>query len=444
MLALSMNEPLHEQQVDFILPLLSPMASHIGNGMTADRQWLKASASQFSISIEDPAFAELELWASILHQTRTRTRSEAAAIQLLQDRGVPEAPAVLAVNAAIGPALIMGATPDVQTALTEKDHRKAAQIRSQVIRLRNALKPSLSGGVLLEPTEHYHEWLPDHNWHSDLDWEHLPSLIKGSPELTEMLRRGGEVNTKHMSYKIRNGRLMRKLHDALPALGLENARERYHGWLPDHEWHDDLDWTRLPVWLKRDRQALDDLFIHRKQVDGKYVSYRVVGNRLLRKLHDSFPAIALESPREAYHAWLPDHNWHDDVDWAHLPPWIKHNQESLNDLLIRRRQVDGKYVSYKVVGNRLMRKLHDSVPVIVLKPPRERYHQRLPGHKWHDDLVWDQLPLWIRGDERSKNDLAIRGEQIHGKYVSYKVVGGRLMRRLRRRVSGTARGRRSR
>ena len=415
--------------------------------MAADRQWLKASASQFSSSIDDPAFAELELWASILHQTRTRTRSEAAAIQLLQDRGVPEAPAVLAVNAAtIGPPPPPPneATPDAEPAPAEKSPHQTAQVRSQIMRLRNALKPSRSGSVLLGPTELYREWLPDHRWHSDLDWADLPSFIKSSPGLTEMLLQGKEVNTKHMSYRIRDGRLMRKLHDDLPALGLENARERYHEWLPDHEWHDDLDWAHLPVWLKRDRQAQDDLLIHRKQVDGKYISYRVVGNRLMRKLNDSFPVIALEAPREVYHEWLPDRKWHQDLDWAHLPLWIKHNQQAFNDLLIRGRQVDGKFVSYKVVGNRLMRKLHDSVPVIVLKAPREAYHEWLPDHRWHEDVGWDRLPPWIKRDQRLLNDLVIRGKQVHGKYVSYKFVRGRLMRKLKDGVSVAAPKRRSR
>lgn len=449
-----MNAPLHKEQIDRILPLLPPMATHMGNGVTLDRHWLETFVSQSVGSIDALTFQELELWADILQQVRTKGRSEASAIESLQSRGIAEAPAVLAVYAASGPAPIMGAksntafdiltaeaqqkqgspdalTEEVKTAILQKDYHKAAQIQEQIIRLRNRLKPPSGGVMLLAPTELYHEWLPDHEWHCDLDWADLPSFIRSSPRLTEMLRRGEEVNTKHLSYRIKDGRLARKLHDDLPAMGLENARERYHEWLPDHEWHNDLDWAHLPVWLKRDRKALNDLFIHRKQVNGKYVSYRVVDNRLLRKLHDSFPVIALEAPREGYHKWLPNHEWHDDLDWAHLPVWIKQSQESFNGLLVRGRQVDGKYVSYKVVGNRLMRKLHDSVPVIALKAPHEKYHEWLPDREWHDDLDWAHLPSWIKDSQKALADLFIHGRQVDGKNVSYKVMGKRLLRRLR-------------
>jgi hypothetical protein len=301
-----MNEPLNEEQINSILPLLPHIAKQVADGAAPDWIWLRGLTSQSSVS-GDALLQELDLWAHILQQARAKVCSEVSAIELLQQRGIPEAPAVLAVNMASRLSSTRGqqATPydgtlhdayqqklktllalarEADTALAAREYLKAARLKEDILRLRGELK-----SMIFSPTEGYHTWLADHEWHSDLDWERLPSFITGSDRLTDMLLQGKEVNSKEVSYRIVDRRLMRRLHHNRPVIRLEGPREKYHDWLPDHEWHDDLDWYHLPVWIKRNQHLMYDLLIHGKQVDGKYVSYKVVGSRLMRRLKDGVP-----------------------------------------------------------------------------------------------------------------------------------------------------------
>jgi uridine kinase len=89
---------LSEQQLSNILPVLSAIGQRVGKGMTPDKKWLKTLLSKSTGGADSLTLQELEQWGKILTQVRTKVLSEAAGIQLLRDRGIPEAPAILAIN----------------------------------------------------------------------------------------------------------------------------------------------------------------------------------------------------------------------------------------------------------------------------------------------------------------------------------------------------------
>lgn len=95
-----MDKALHKEQIDGILTVLSSVARRIGTGVGRDREWLQSLVLESIGSIDALAFRELELWADTLQQVKSGGRSEASAIELLQSRGVAEAPATLAVQQA--------------------------------------------------------------------------------------------------------------------------------------------------------------------------------------------------------------------------------------------------------------------------------------------------------------------------------------------------------
>lgn len=59
--------------------------------------------------------------------------------------------------------------------------------------------------------------------------------------------------------------------------------------------------------------------------------------------------------------------------------------------------------------------------------------RNLIDHEWHDDIGWNDLPDWIRGNSRRMVELR-HGKELRGRNVVYKIRGGRLMRKLRRGV----------
>jgi ADP-ribosyl-[dinitrogen reductase] hydrolase len=65
--------------------------------------------------------------------------------------------------------------------------------------------------------------------------------------------------------------------------------------------------------------------------------------------------------------------------------------------------------------------------------PAEVYHNLLPDHGWHNDLTWEQLPDWVKGNPELIARLK-RGEQVIGKNVRYRFVANKLIRRLRYRI----------
>ena len=65
-----------------------------------------------------------------------------------------------------------------------------------------------------------------------------------------------------------------------------------------------------------------------------------------------------------------------------------------------------------------------------VEQPLEPYHASLPDHGWHNDLTWEQLPRWIRYNDKLLTALR-HGKEIVGRNVRYKLIGERLVRRLR-------------
>ena len=82
-----MNERLSEQQISNILPLLSAIAKQISGGTIADNGRLEILLPESVGNANALALRELELWADILRQVRTKKCSEASAIGILRGRG---------------------------------------------------------------------------------------------------------------------------------------------------------------------------------------------------------------------------------------------------------------------------------------------------------------------------------------------------------------------
>jgi len=102
-----MNNQLSEEKLNRLLLALSPIAKHIAAGNMPDQDALKEILFSIGVETKEWAIEEVESWTKILQKTSTvATDDEKAAIaKELQDRGVPEASAILAVEAAIPPPL---------------------------------------------------------------------------------------------------------------------------------------------------------------------------------------------------------------------------------------------------------------------------------------------------------------------------------------------------
>jgi len=330
-----MQERPSEIELNKLLPLLSVIAQQIASNKVTDHDFLISLLSNSDNSSHAWALEELQKWSDILRKVSLKPGQEESIIGELQDLGVPEAPAVLAVNAVINP-------PSIKS--SEEYKVRIADIYTA------------------PASEAYHKWLPDHAWHYDLDWNTLPPWIKRSTDLVQKLSHGQDVLSRFLRYTLDDKGLKRKLHDHVPIFMPLKPREKYNDWLPDHEWHNDLDEEHLPEWIIYDARRLNDL-ISGRDVFGKYVRYKYSDNRLWRKLHDSvYVQLNIKPPMERYHTWLPDHNWHSDLDWQHLPLWIKSNPQVI-DLLRRGKHVAGKFVIYKYENNRLVRRLKDGMHI---------------------------------------------------------------------------------
>ena len=318
-----------------LLPVLSKIAQRIVLSKSIDKEFLSSLLSTSGFNVNPSALEELQKWSDLLLKVSSKQGEEESIIGQLQDIGVPEASAVLAVNAVLN--------PPIQKSLAA-ERKKFADIYTA------------------KSSEPYHKWLPDHLWHYDLDWNTLPLWIKRDTSLVQQLTYGRDVLSRFIRYSLDEKGLKRKLHDQIPVFLPLRPRERYYDWLPDHEWHNDLDEAHLPQWIINDGRRLNDL-INGRDVLGKYVRYRFQDNRLLRKLHDSiYVQLNINQPVERYHTWLPDHNWHNDLDWRALQTWIKSNVGVMDELK-RGHVVAGKFVLYKYENNRLLRRLRDGTHI---------------------------------------------------------------------------------
>lgn len=105
-----MGKELPEEKLSRLLPALSPLAKRIGIGIVPEEHVLKEILRSVGVETEERAIIEeLVFWSKILQKASTASNDdEKAAIAVeLQNRGILEAPAILAVDAAIPPPLIV-------------------------------------------------------------------------------------------------------------------------------------------------------------------------------------------------------------------------------------------------------------------------------------------------------------------------------------------------
>jgi len=104
-----MTNQLPEEKLNKLLPALPLLAKRVGSGVTPDQHVLKEILHSIGVQEERWALQELELWSQKLQQVHTvSSDSERTTITAeFQGRGIPMAPAILAVDAAIPPPLIV-------------------------------------------------------------------------------------------------------------------------------------------------------------------------------------------------------------------------------------------------------------------------------------------------------------------------------------------------
>lgn len=102
-----MNSQLPEEKVNELLPALSLLAKRIGARTVPEEHVLKEILHSIGVEVEDWAMEELTVWSKILREVSNATTDDAksAIVKELQSHGIPEAPAILAVNEAIPPPL---------------------------------------------------------------------------------------------------------------------------------------------------------------------------------------------------------------------------------------------------------------------------------------------------------------------------------------------------
>jgi len=104
-----MNNQLAEEKLNRLLPALSPLAKCIGARIVPEEHVLEEILRSIDVAPEEWAIEELVFWTKILQKASTAaTDDEKAAIAVeLQNRGILEYPAILAIDAAIPPPLIV-------------------------------------------------------------------------------------------------------------------------------------------------------------------------------------------------------------------------------------------------------------------------------------------------------------------------------------------------
>jgi len=118
-----MSNQLSEEKLNKLLLALSPLAKHIATGNMPDQDALKQVLLSVGAEREEWALEELELWAKILQKASTASNdAERAAIEMeLQNRGIPEASTILAVDIVCPPiAPLLSAAEEEQFPEKEK------------------------------------------------------------------------------------------------------------------------------------------------------------------------------------------------------------------------------------------------------------------------------------------------------------------------------------
>ena len=102
-----MSSQLPEEKLNKLLPALPLLAERIGTGTVPEQHVLKDILRSISVEAEEWAVQELVLWSKLLQRAHTAATdgAKAAIAEELQSRGIPEYPAILAVETAIPPPL---------------------------------------------------------------------------------------------------------------------------------------------------------------------------------------------------------------------------------------------------------------------------------------------------------------------------------------------------
>jgi hypothetical protein len=202
-----LDERLSEDKLKSLLPALSLAAEHIAIGKELNGSVYHDMLREVGLDSEIWAKKELDLWAGLLLKARSWLNQQEHIVLLVHEltaRGIPEAPAILAIHIA--------ATPK-QPVFKEP----AREIEKKAIFLRPE-KPALiakkvnSGNKREQiPLERYHHLLPDHGWHNDLTWNQLPAWIRNDRQIAYALRNGAEAVGRNVRYRFVDGRLIRRL-----------------------------------------------------------------------------------------------------------------------------------------------------------------------------------------------------------------------------------------
>ena len=100
-----MSTRLNREVIEIMIPALSQLASLVGNYIPVDRNNLQNILIKYGIRDDLNILDEFESWFQLLLQTQSaqdNRKMQESIIMALQERGIPEAPATLAVERAIG------------------------------------------------------------------------------------------------------------------------------------------------------------------------------------------------------------------------------------------------------------------------------------------------------------------------------------------------------
>jgi hypothetical protein len=199
----SFNNCLPDEKLARLLPALSLLAEDIGEGIPLNRDSLAEILVSVGLNREEWAFEELGIWSKTLEKARDNSghAQNDALIAELKSRGIPEFPSILS----------------IYVAASNQKNRPVASKQKKTTPVYVAPRTaSKRANHIDRPVESYHRLLPDHGWHNDITWEHLPNWIKTNPRLIARLKRGEQVIGRNVRYRFVANKLIRRLRYRIP------------------------------------------------------------------------------------------------------------------------------------------------------------------------------------------------------------------------------------
>jgi hypothetical protein len=129
-----MNTKLPRDLIEKLMPALRELAEIVANNLALDNGRIQKLLFGCSIKEETDVINELEYWCQLLSQVRVlvdNAETKGSILISLQERGIPEAPAVLAIEIAAGQSVAY--EPDNIVSLREKGIPKAPSVRANKI-----------------------------------------------------------------------------------------------------------------------------------------------------------------------------------------------------------------------------------------------------------------------------------------------------------------------